>query len=123
MSTYIHYERTGGFAGLKLATSFELDDLNDEQGKQLAELLDDLDFFDLPDQILPPRPGARSRGPSAARAGLTALAALGDGGNAGAGSGNWIIRRLERAASRTAFGPRDGAIDRGIAVPRVGSGG
>ena len=58
MSTYIHYERTGGFAGLKLSTAFELDELDDEQSKQLAELLDDLDFFDLPAQILPPRPGA-----------------------------------------------------------------
>lgn len=58
MSTHIHYERTGGFAGLKLSAAFELDDLDDDQGKQLAELLDDLDFFDLPDQILPPRPGS-----------------------------------------------------------------
>jgi len=58
MSTHIHYERTGGFAGLKLATSFELDDLPSEQEKQLLELLDDLDFFDLPEKILPPRPGS-----------------------------------------------------------------
>ncbi len=53
----IQYERTGGFAGLKLATRFELDDLPDEQEKQLRDLLDELDFFELPVQILPARPG------------------------------------------------------------------
>ncbi len=53
----IKYERTGGFAGLKLAASFELDDLPDEQEKQLRDLLDELDFFKLPVQILPVRPG------------------------------------------------------------------
>lgn len=53
----IQYERTGGFAGLKLTTRFELDDLPDEQEKQLRDLLDELDFFELPVQILPARPG------------------------------------------------------------------
>jgi hypothetical protein len=56
--TRIKYERTGGFAGLKLSTSFELDDLPDEQEKQVLELLDDVDFFDLPPQLLPARPGS-----------------------------------------------------------------
>ncbi len=53
----IKYERSGGFAGLKLSTSFELDDLSDEQEKQLRHLLDEVDFFDLPAQILPTHPG------------------------------------------------------------------
>jgi|DewCreStandDraft_4_1066084.scaffolds.fasta_scaffold86453_2 hypothetical protein len=53
----IKYERTGGFAGLKLAVSFELDDLPDEQEEQLRDLLDEMDFFKLPVQILPARPG------------------------------------------------------------------
>ncbi|GAB4485040.1 MAG: hypothetical protein Fur0016_09500 [Anaerolineales bacterium] len=55
---HIKYERTGGFAGLKLAASFELDDLPDEQEKQLRNLLNELDFFKLPVQILPARPGS-----------------------------------------------------------------
>lgn len=56
--TRIKYERTGGFAGLKLSTSFDLDDLPDEQEKQVFELLDEVDFFDLPARLLPPRPGS-----------------------------------------------------------------
>lgn len=55
---HIKYERAGGFAGLKLSTSFDLDDLPDEQEKQVRGLLDELDFFELPVQILPARPGA-----------------------------------------------------------------
>ncbi len=53
----IEYERTGGFAGLKLSIRFDLDDLPKEQEEQLRDLLDALDFFDLPAQILPARPG------------------------------------------------------------------
>ncbi|PWH17629.1 MAG: hypothetical protein DDG60_01695 [Anaerolineae bacterium] len=58
MSEHIHYERTGGFAGLKLSVRFDLEDLPEEQAEQLRELLDDLEFFDLPEQILPTRPVA-----------------------------------------------------------------
>lgn len=54
---HVEYERTGGFAGLKFSTRFELDDLPEAQGEQLRELLDEIDFFDLPAQILPVRPG------------------------------------------------------------------
>lgn len=53
----IQYERTGGFAGLKLTACFELDDLPEEQEEQLRALLDELDFFKLPAQFLPARPG------------------------------------------------------------------
>lgn len=40
----IQFERTGGFAGIRLATDFELDDLPREQAHRLRELLDDLDI-------------------------------------------------------------------------------
>lgn len=55
--TRIKYERAGGFAGLKLSAAFDLDDLPDEQEKQLLALLDEADFFDLPPRLFPPRPG------------------------------------------------------------------
>ena len=48
----IKFERTGGFAGMRIAADLERDDLTDEQAKTLTELLDDLDFRELPEQIL-----------------------------------------------------------------------
>jgi hypothetical protein len=46
----IKFERTGGFAGTRIAADLELDDLPDEQNR--SELLDDLDFEELPEQML-----------------------------------------------------------------------
>jgi len=48
----IKFERTGGFAGMRIAADFELSDLPEEQAHTLAELLDDLDFAELPEQLL-----------------------------------------------------------------------
>ena len=47
----IKFERTGGFAGMRIATDLKLDDLPDEQADSIMELLDDLDFEELPEQI------------------------------------------------------------------------
>lgn len=47
----IKYERTGGFAGMRIAADFKLDDLPDEQRNSLMELLDDMDFKELPAQL------------------------------------------------------------------------
>lgn len=47
----IKFERTGGFAGMRLATDLKLDDLPDEQANSIKELLDDLDFNELPEQL------------------------------------------------------------------------
>ena len=47
----IKFERTGGFAGMRIAADFELDDLPKEQVHALEELLDDLDFAELPEQL------------------------------------------------------------------------
>lgn len=55
MSEHIRYERTGGFAGLKLSFHLDLDDLPEDQAEQVRELLDETDFFDLPERILPSR--------------------------------------------------------------------
>lgn len=40
----IQFERTGGFAGIRLATEFDLDELPNEQAHRIRELLDDLDI-------------------------------------------------------------------------------
>lgn len=56
MSTRIRYERTGGFAGLKLSCTFDLDDLPEEQADKVSELLEELDFFGLPERMLPSHP-------------------------------------------------------------------
>jgi hypothetical protein len=47
----IRFERTGGFAGMTIARDLELDDLSKEQAETLLELLDDLDFEELPEQM------------------------------------------------------------------------
>ena len=48
----IKYERSGGFAGVRMATDVKLDDLPEEQAETIKELLDDLDFDELPEQML-----------------------------------------------------------------------
>jgi len=47
----IKFERTGGFAGMRIATDVKLHDLPDEQASRISELLDDLDFDELPEQL------------------------------------------------------------------------
>jgi len=41
---HITFERSGGFANIRFAADFELDELPDDQAHQLKELFDDLDF-------------------------------------------------------------------------------
>jgi len=48
----IKFERTGGFAGMRIATDLKLDDLSDDQADTISELLDDLDFRELPEQMM-----------------------------------------------------------------------
>ena len=48
----IKFERTGGFAGIRIATDLKLDDLPDEQAHTISELLDELDFGELPEQMM-----------------------------------------------------------------------
>jgi hypothetical protein len=47
----IKYERTGGFAGMRIATDFKLKDLPDDQVRALLDLLDDMDFTELPENL------------------------------------------------------------------------
>ena len=47
----IKYERTGGFAGIRLAADIKVNDLPEDQKKEILELLDDLDFEGLPAKL------------------------------------------------------------------------
>lgn len=47
----IKFERSGGFAGMTIATDLKMDDLADEQAQTLLDLLDDLDFRELPERM------------------------------------------------------------------------
>jgi emfourin len=47
----INFERTGGFAGMRITTNFKPDDLPEEQARTLLELLDGLEFNELPEHI------------------------------------------------------------------------
>ncbi len=48
----IKYERTGGFAGMRIATDFKPKDLPDDQVRALLDLLDDMDFTELPENLI-----------------------------------------------------------------------
>jgi hypothetical protein len=48
----IQFERTGGFAGIRFAADFKPDELPRDQSKELFDLLDDLDFGELPERML-----------------------------------------------------------------------
>jgi len=45
----IKYERTGGFTGMRISADIEPNDLPEEQAQTLLDLLDDLDFPELPE--------------------------------------------------------------------------
>lgn len=47
----IKYERTGGFAGMRFAADFQPSELPDEQARPLLELIDDMDFDELPEHF------------------------------------------------------------------------
>ncbi len=50
----IQFERTGGFAGMRLAATIDTATLSSDQGGALQGLIDDAHFFDLPAQIPAP---------------------------------------------------------------------
>ncbi len=47
----IRFERTGGFANMHLAADLDMHDLSEEQADTLKELLDDLEFAELPAKL------------------------------------------------------------------------
>jgi hypothetical protein len=48
----IKFERTGGFANIRLAADLEPDDFSEEQLETLSDLLDKLDFAKLPERVV-----------------------------------------------------------------------
>ncbi|HET9588138.1 MAG TPA: protealysin inhibitor emfourin [Anaerolineales bacterium] len=48
----ITFERTGGFAGMHMVANISPDDLPEDQAQALRELLDELDFEELPQQLM-----------------------------------------------------------------------
>ncbi len=52
----IDFIRTGGFAGVRLTTSVDTTKLPPDQAVTLHKLLDDAGFFQLPENIAPPKP-------------------------------------------------------------------
>lgn len=47
----VKYERTGGFAGMRFSADFQPADLPEEQSRPLMELLDEVDFDELPEDL------------------------------------------------------------------------
>lgn len=52
----IKFERTGGFANMRIAADLDVRDLPDEQAVTLKELLDELDFPELPAKLTSSEP-------------------------------------------------------------------
>jgi hypothetical protein len=48
----INFERSGGFMGLKFSLTIELDELPQDQAQTLRRLLDEANFFTLPENPL-----------------------------------------------------------------------
>ena len=48
----IKFERIGGFAGMRIATEIEKNDLSKEQSQALLDILDALDFPALPEHMM-----------------------------------------------------------------------
>ncbi|MCC6615601.1 MAG: hypothetical protein IT320_19160 [Anaerolineae bacterium] len=53
----IAFERSGGFAGLRLTATIETDDLPPDEAAELVQMVEDARFFDLPGKLRA-RPGA-----------------------------------------------------------------
>lgn len=47
----IKFQRVGGFANVRLAADLDMNDLPEEQADTLKELLDELDFAELPAKL------------------------------------------------------------------------
>jgi hypothetical protein len=52
----IIFERSGGFAGIKLSAAFDLDSLPKDQADEIRSAVNKVDFSRLSEQMLPPTP-------------------------------------------------------------------
>ena len=46
----IEFERSGGLAGMRIAVSIDTDTLAESEAEELTELVDDSNFFELPEE-------------------------------------------------------------------------
>jgi hypothetical protein len=49
----VYFEQSGGFAGRTVATTINSDTLSSEESKQLEDLIEDANFFNLTSKLLP----------------------------------------------------------------------
>ena len=54
----VQWERTGGFAGMRTGSTVDLDSLSQADARQLRELVEASEFFNLPEEITGPEGGA-----------------------------------------------------------------
>ncbi|MCH8197052.1 MAG: hypothetical protein IH904_03115 [Proteobacteria bacterium] len=54
----IQWERTGGFAGMRMEGSIDSESLSDEEARRLHELVEAAGFFALPEEFAGPAGGA-----------------------------------------------------------------
>ena len=54
----IHFERTGGFAGMRVTATIDTESLSPEEASELQEMVDTAKLFDLPEVIEAPNGGA-----------------------------------------------------------------
>jgi hypothetical protein len=49
----VYFEQTGGVIGRTIAMTIDSDSISSQEAKQLEDLIDDTDFFNLPSKLLP----------------------------------------------------------------------
>ena len=54
----VHFERTGGMAGMQFAATIDGEALTPDERAQFEELITAVDFFALPERLVAPSPGA-----------------------------------------------------------------
>ncbi|MFQ5916035.1 MAG: protealysin inhibitor emfourin [Nitrospinota bacterium] len=54
----VQWERTGGFAGMRMAATIDSEALSQEEARRLRELVEAAGFFELPEEIAGPAEGA-----------------------------------------------------------------
>lgn len=54
----VSFERTGGFAGMRVSATIDSEVLSPEEERKLRDMVEATDFFQLPPMLLTPTPGA-----------------------------------------------------------------
>ena len=49
----IIFERSGGFMGRKVSLALDLDELEPDQSQAILQMLEEADFFNMPEELLP----------------------------------------------------------------------